>query len=75
MDIPNIDSLKFVSSVDLIDELFSRFDYCMFVGCANDSEKRGTLGWNCKGDFFALTGLVSWATNRIRELEPADPNK
>jgi len=73
-DVPNnANSIQLLPTKDLIEELFNRFDCCVFIGSQAHSESQGGLGWNCKGDYFTLVGLVDWVAHRIEEIEPTDP--
>jgi len=74
MQVPTPDSIKFVSTKKLIEEVFDRFDACIFVGNKEQTKNDAALGWHAKGDYFILVGLNAWISNRIDEMEPNDPN-
>ena len=65
--------IQLVPTKELLDEVFNRFDCCAFIGSQIHTKNAGGLGWNVKGDYFNLVGLVQWLTRRIDEMEPNDP--
>lgn len=55
--------LTFFTTDDLLDEIVSRYDSCVFVGTANRTSEMddGSVYW--RGDAIACAGLCSYATS------------
>ena len=74
MTVPTPNSIKFIPTKVLINELFDRFDSAIFVGNQQNRKDHSALGWDVKGDYFSLVGLNIWLAHRLNEMEPQDPN-
>ena len=71
----NANSIKFVQTKDLMEELFTRFDSALFVGNKDNAKDQAEVGWHFQGDYFTLVGLNIWLAHRINEMEPQDSSQ
>lgn len=72
-----MDNLKFTQTEDLITELLTRFDHCVFAGVRDTTKDKKDVTWRFKGNFESISLVTDFLKqeNLERWLEKLSPIK